>query len=77
MGGIVEGMVPLLDKQTNDGFFKAKLEVDHIGHWIGNHALNTEEGPWHKLLSHDTRSPIGTSISHAFENIVNKFNSNL
>ena len=36
MGGIMEGVVPLLDKQKDDRFLKGKLEVDHIGHWIGN-----------------------------------------
>ena len=77
MGGIMEGVVPLLDKQTDNRFFKGKLEVDHIGHWIGNHDLNMEEGPWHKLLSHGKRSAIGTGINQAFQNIIKKFNSNL
>ena len=40
----MEGVVPLLDKETDDSFFKGKLEVDHIGHWIGNQALNAKEG---------------------------------
>ena len=77
MGEIVEGVVPLLDKQTDNGFIKGKLEADHIEHWVGHHALNGEDGPWHKLLSHGTRSPVGSGISQAFENIVNRFNSNL
>ena len=59
MGGIMEGIVPLLDKQTDDGFHKGKLEVEHISHWIGDNALNVEEGPWHKLLSHGEGSAIG------------------
>ena len=73
----MEGVVPLLDNQTDDGFYKGKLEVDHIGHWIGNRALNAEEGPWHKLLIHGMRSAVGTGIDRAFENIVQNFNSNL
>ena len=41
----MEGVVPLLDKQTNDGFYQGNLGVDHIGHWIGKNALNADEGP--------------------------------
>ena len=73
----MEGLVPLLEKQTDDSFFKGKLEVDHIGHWIGNQALNAEEGPWHNLLTNGTRSAMGTGIDQAFENTIENFNSNL
>ena len=73
----MEGVVPLLDKQTDDRFLKGKLEVDHIGHWIGDNALNAEEGPWHKIFSQGDSSAIGTGISRSFENIVKKFTSNL
>ena len=73
----MEGVVPLLDKQTDGSFFKGKLEVDHFGHWIGDNSPNMEEGPWHKLLSHGKRSAIGTGINQAFHYIVEKFNSSL
>ena len=77
MGRVMEGVVPLLDKQTDDSFLKGKLRVDNIGHWIGNNALNAEEEPWQKLLSHSVSSAIDTGIGQAFKNIVEKLTSNL
>jgi len=73
----MEGIVPLLDKQSDDGFHDGKLENNHIDHWIGASALNSQDGPWHKLLPHGEHSDIGESIRISFENIMSSFNSKL
>jgi len=73
----MEGIVPLLDKQSDDDFHDGKLENNHIDHWIGASALNSQDGPWHKLLPHGEQSDIGEGIRISFENIMSLFNSNL
>ena len=41
----MEGLVPLLDRQSEDGFQDRKLENNHIEHSIGAAALNSQDGP--------------------------------
>jgi len=53
------------------------LENNHIDHWIGASALNSQDDPWHKLLAHGEHSDIGEGIRISFENIMSSFNSNL
>jgi len=72
----MEGIVPLLDKQSEDGFYDGKLENNHIDHWIGASALNSQDGPWHKLLAHGPQSDIGEVIRISFKNMMSSFNSN-
>jgi len=77
MGSIMEGIVPLLNKQSDDGFYDGKLENNHIHHWIGASALNSQDGPWYKLLAHGEQNDIGEGIRISFENIMSSFNNNL
>ena len=71
----MEGIVPLLDRQSEDGFQGGKLENNHIEHWIGAAVLNSQDGPWNKLLAHGPQSEIGEGIRISFESM-SYFNSN-
>ena len=72
----MEGIVPLLDRQSEDGFQGGKLENNHIEHWIGAAVLNSQDGPWNNLLTHGSKSEIGEGIRISFENMLSDFNSN-
>ncbi len=64
----MEGIVPLLDRQSEDGFHYGKN--NHFNHWIGASALNSQDGPWHKLPAHGPQSDIGEGIRISFENMM-------
>ena len=49
IGGMMEGVIPLPDKNNEDTSIKGKLESAHIEHWIGRNALDSNEGSWHRL----------------------------
>ena len=59
----MEGIIPLLDKTSNDGIVKGKLENEHIEHWIGGNAMDSGDDPWHKLLQNDSKLGRGIETS--------------
>ena len=60
----MEGVIPLLDRNSNGGIVKGKLGSEHIEHWIGNNTLGSDEGPWHTLMQKD--SPLGRGVNEFF-----------
>ena len=48
----MEGVIPLLDKNNDDGNVKGKLEDDHFAHWIGRNSDAMHLTP---AMDHGTR----------------------
>jgi len=70
----MEGVIPLLDRNSNGGIVKGKLGSEHIEHWIGNNTLGSDEGPWHTLMQKD--SSLGRGVNEAFGKICSQFEQN-
>ena len=51
IGGVMDGIPPLLPQHHNDGELHGKLNKLCVQHWIGVNYLMSEHGPWSKIIS--------------------------
>ena len=72
IGGMMEGVIPLLDKNNDGNTIKVELESGHIKYWIRRNALDSNDGPWHTLEQQESALGLGMKITHT--NISGQFN---
>jgi len=51
IGGIMDGIPPLLPQPHDDGELRGKLNELFVEQWIGENSFISEHGPWSKIIS--------------------------
>ena len=74
IGGVMDGIPPLLPQHHDDGELHGKLNKLYVEHWIGENCLMSEHGPWSKIISRN-ESALGYGINLAFTLMCNEYHT--
>jgi len=74
IGGVMDGIPPLLPQHHDDGKLHGKLNKLYMEHWIGENCLMSVHGPWNKIISRN-ESALGYGINLAFTSMCNKYHT--
>jgi len=74
IGGIMDGIPPLLPQSHDDGELYAILNKIYVEYWIGESCLMSEHGPWSKIISRN-ESALGYGINLAFTSMCNEYHT--
>ena len=74
IGGIMDGIPPLLPQHRDDGELHGKLNKLYVEHWIGENCLMSEHGPWSKIISRN-ESALRYGINLAFTSMCNEYHT--
>ena len=69
IGGVIQGITPLLKCQTENGITReGRLDLQSIKGWLGEHSFegNEEIEPWAVLQTHEDNSPTFRGIKHSW-----------
>jgi hypothetical protein len=72
LGGIKDGLIPLISRKTGDNLeYKGRINVDILDSWIGSNPFGDECIGWKTLL--EKNSEIGEGIKEAWNHVCNQF----
>ena len=72
IGGMVQGIPPLLDRISPSGItIKGRMHTESMVRWlgVGSFSADPEKAPWNGILSQGNSSVIGTGLREGWENL--------